>query len=431
VELSGRDDSVLFATPGGAHGTDGGYNILSDLDTDGDGSPDLVYTVMRETATAGAIYVYSNLGHLRYRLTAHWGNSKLGKVGDVDHDGCDDFGYWVQVPRGIVRVVSGRTGATIFDVWGDNQDDGLGSGGIVACGDVNRDGTPDFAASSEGYYPTLGIVRVVSGKDGTVIYTFRKAFDARGSAWGWGRSIASGFDLDQDGIQDLVVGDCQYDCDQVRQLGDRLYVYLLRDGREIEICTPGLASIQHFTWFGYEVAVGKPTPGNPFPVFACGEQQYGQSGLLVLYEGRVTLFRLPPAALRPYGSSCPGSLGRSPRAGMVDLGSSGVRMQVSDAPAGLPAVLLAGTSNQTWGSVPLPLALDPWGLIGCQLDTSIVLALPTLTGRAGMTEGYTALDIALPIANGASRGRLYAQWLVLGFGAQAPGALSSAMSWPY
>lgn len=106
-------------------------------------------------------------------------------------------------------------------------------------------------------------------------------------------------------------------------------------------------------------------------------------------------------------------------------------MQVSDAPAGLPAVLLAGTSNQTWGSVPLPLALDRWGFIGCQLDTSIVLALPTLTGRAGMTEGYAALDIALPIANGASRGRLYAQWLVLGFGAQAPGALSSAMSWPY
>ncbi len=429
--LSGRDDAVLLQVQAASSWLVGGAeHVLCDLDTDGDGRPDLVFSVERETSQVGAVYVYANSGQLRYRLAVHYGNTNLGKVGDLDGDGCDDFGYW-HSPDGTVRVVSGRTGVVILEAKGDLPNDHLGSGAIAACGDVNRDGVPDFAASSNGSYPTNGLVRVFSGKDAAPIHTFRKGFGVNGSAFGFGEAIASGFDLDQDGIQDLVVGGCMYDCDLVRGVGDRLYVYLLRDGREVEICTPDLASILHFTRFGLKVAAGRGHPGSPFPVFACGESAYGQGIDPLTYQGRISLFRLPPAALRPLGQSCSGTLGQPPRVGVVDLGLRGVRVQLSSAPPGAAAALLVGTSNQRWGGSNLPLGLDPWGFVGCQLLTSVDLWVPLTTGRQGAAAGYASLDVPLPVANNAPNGRVYTQWLVLGSGQQIPGALSAGLGWPF
>jgi hypothetical protein len=407
----------------------GGDDLLGDLDTDGDGKPNLIVSVERETTKEGALYVYGG-GGLSYRLPVHHGNTNLGKVGDIDRDGCDDFGFWYSV-QDVVRVVSGRTGAVLLTARGDLPNDHIGKGAIAACGDVDGDGIPDFAASSFGSIASNCLVRVFSGRDASALFTFRKAFPPNGSGFNFGEHIASGFDLDQDGIQDLVVGGCQYFCDLTRYVGGRLYVYLLRDGREIEICTPDLPSIQWFTHFGMETAVGKPHPGHPFPVFACGEASYGQGGNPLSFRGRVTLFRLPPAALRPHGQACEGTLGRAPRAGMVDLGATGVRMHLSDAPPGAAAVLLAGTSNRSWGSIALPLRLDPWGFVGCALETSVLVTCPTLTGRQGNRAGYASLDLPVPIAATVPARMVYAQWLVLGSGVQAPGALSMALGWPF
>ncbi|MEZ5965543.1 MAG: VCBS repeat-containing protein [Planctomycetota bacterium] len=208
---SGRDDSVLFQAAAGRYVYNyGGNHLLSDLDTDGDGRPDLIVSVDRETSQNGAFYVYANDGRLRYRLAVGCCNTNLGKVGDIDGDGCDDFGYAEAAIDGV-RVASGRTGATLLEVRGDLPNDHLGLGGIAACGDVDGDGVPDFVVSGSGRYPNNGVVRVVSGRDGSALYTFRKAFPPYGSAFAFGEVIASGFDLDQDGVQDLVVGERQYD----------------------------------------------------------------------------------------------------------------------------------------------------------------------------------------------------------------------------
>ena len=327
-----------------------------------------------------------------------------------------------------MRVVSGRTGTRLYTVRGDTLYDGLGSGMIVPCGDVNGDNWPDFAASSDGTAPTNAIVRVFSGRDSITLYTFRKAFGQYGSGFSFGAALASGFDLDQDGVPDLVVGGCQFDCDPVRQVGDRLYVYLLRDGREVEICTPDLPLITTFTWFGFRVTAGRPHPGNPFPVFACGEYRYGRSSLLN-YQGRVTLFRLPPSVVRPYGDPCMGTLGRAPRLGVLDLGAQGVRVHVSDAPPGAPSALLLGDSNRAWNGIPLPIKLSPLGFTNCELQTSVLVALPTVSGTQGGAAGYGSVDAPLPFALTGGRATLYAQWLVLGQGAHAPGGLSAAVSW--
>jgi len=430
--LSGRDDHQLFAASFAPY-LGWGEEILSDADTDGDGVPDLVASAARELPIGG-VYVYRPDGSVRYRLALSGGTlTHLGAVGDVDGDGCDDFGYWdydPSYPGGAVRIVSGRTGTRLYTVSGDVAGDGLGSGMIVPCGDVDGDRVSDFAVSSDGHAPTRGIVRVFSGRDGSTIHTFRKAFGQYGSAFSWGEALASGFDLDQDGIQDLVVGGCQFDCDPVRQVGDRLYVYLLRDGREIEICTPDLPLISTFTWFGFRVAAGRPHPGNPFPVFACGELYYGFSSLLNK-QGRITLLRLPPSVVRPYGDPCFGTLGRAPRLGVADLGAQGVRVHASNAPPGAPSVLLVGDSDRTWHGIPLPIKLSPLGFTDCELRTSVLLALSTVTGTRGAASGYGFVDVPLPLASSGSTGTLYAQWLVLGSGDQAPGALSAAVSWRY
>lgn len=421
--LSGRDDSVLLSHTGHS-----GDRLLSDIDTDGDRSPDLVVAVERETSQGGAIYVYSNAGLLRYRHPIHHGNTNVGKVGDLDRDGCDDFAY---ASISAVRVLSGRTGTPIFDVRDELPNDNLGLGAIVACGDVNGDGVPDFAVSSAGVYPTNAVVRVCSGRDGAALFTFRKAFPPNGSGLNFGESIASGFDLDQDGIQDLVVGGCGYDCDLVRQVGDRVFVYLLRDGREIEICTPDLPSVQWFTKFGVQVAVGKPQPGNPFPVFACGEAGYGIGAQPLTHLGRVTLFRLPSSVVRPEGHACEGTLPRAPRAGVVELGTAGVRMHLSDAPSNAPAVLLVGLSNRSWAGLTLPIKLHSWGFLGCELATSVEAVVPTVTGSQGIRAGHASVDLPLPVTHTMPRRMVYAQWLVFGSGAQTPGALSVALGWPF
>ena len=165
-------------------------------------------------------------------------------------------------------------------------------------------------------------------------------------------------------------------------------------------------------------------------MFVCGEYRYGTFSN-TYEQGRVTLFRLPPSALRPYNQACFGSLSRPPRAGVVDLGTRGVRVHLSDAPPGIAAALLVGNSNQTFAGLPLPLKLELWGFPGCELATSVLVELCTSTGTQGIAAGYASLDVALPIASGSRRGTLYAQWLVLGQGAQAPGALTGALSWPY
>lgn len=428
--LSGLDDRVLmhasFPPFVGA-----GEDIASNLDTDGDGRPDLLVSVYRELPQGG-VYVISNRGVLRYRLPTN-GCGRLGAIGDVDRDGCDDFAYSdsdAQLPGGAVRVVSGRAGQRLYTVSGDVIGDGLGTGMIVGCGDVDGDGIPDFAVSNSGAWNANGMLRVFSGRQGATIRTIRKGFGPNNQPAGWGEVLASGFDLDQDGIQDLVVGGCQYFCDTARSVGNRLYVYLLRNGHEVEICPPDVSSLTRFTFFGYRVTAGKPQPGNPFSVFACGEYHFGVPSA-TYDQGRITMMRLPPSTIRPYGDPCFGTLAAAPRAGVVDLGRAGVRVQVSNTAESSPAVLLIGDSDRAWGNMPLPVNLTTLGLPSCLLRTSVLLTLATYTGASGAASGYGFVDVPVPAATGAPRGTLYAQWLVLGRGDQVPGGLSAALSWRY
>ena len=93
------------------------------------------------------------------------------------------------------------------------------------------------------------------------------------------------------------------------------------------------------------------------------------------------------------------------------------------APSG-PAVLLVGLSRNSWGSIPLPLSLYPWGYPGCLLFTSVEVALVTKTG----SNGFASLDLPLPLSKTGPL-TLYSQWLSMGTGTTAPGGVSDALTW--
>jgi hypothetical protein len=96
---------------------------------------------------------------------------------------------------------------------------------------------------------------------------------------------------------------------------------------------------------------------------------------------------------------------------MRDLGTLGVRIHLSGAEPGRTALLALGLSSTSWAGQPLPLALDPVGLPGCLLYTSVEVLTPVLVGTAGVAAGYASVEVPLPLLNPGTV-TLHGQWLV-------------------
>ncbi len=81
--------------------------------------------------------------------------------------------------------------------------------------------------------------------------------------------------------------------------------------------------------------------------------------------------------------------------------------------------------------VPLPFSVSSLGFTGCNLYTSIEVSPAVATGTTGINNGYAFFHIPFPLATGTPQVTLNGQWLVVGTGASAPGALSGGLSWPH
>jgi hypothetical protein len=105
---------------------------------------------------------------------------------------------------GRISLFSGATGAELFEVDGLNGGDRAGRS-VASLGDVNGDGVGDFAygaptRSVSG--PQAGGVFLISGADGAVISSWEGT-----TPYGiFGFSVANAGDLDNDGLNDLLVG---------------------------------------------------------------------------------------------------------------------------------------------------------------------------------------------------------------------------------
>ncbi len=123
-------------------------------------------------------------------------------VGDVDHDGVDDA--VVSAPAhpphgkgtGTIYLYSSKSGKLLWKHVGSGVD--LLGNGVEAAGDVNRDGVPDVIAGA----PGIGKAFVLSGKDGSVLRTFK----AQSGDEGYGTKATGIGDFNGDGYPELAVG---------------------------------------------------------------------------------------------------------------------------------------------------------------------------------------------------------------------------------
>lgn len=127
-----------------------------------------------------------------------FGLSVVG-IGDINGDDFEDFAVGADganangADSGLVRVISGKTGATLRDIPGAAAGEQIGSALASA-------GSPSHLILIGA--PASNLARVVSATTGATAWTFFGA--AAGD--GFGTSVASGRDLTGDGVPDYAIG---------------------------------------------------------------------------------------------------------------------------------------------------------------------------------------------------------------------------------
>ncbi|MBK8172741.1 MAG: FG-GAP repeat protein [Sandaracinaceae bacterium] len=257
--VSGASGTVLRQIHGLAIGASFGYSLAAIGDIDADGYVDVLVTAPAHQWTTHEKRVFSaRTGATLWTANLFtWWNYKSTHVdggADVDGDAVSDFaadGFWNNTDKSI-QVFSGATHAVVHDIGLAGQDsvvgpfammgdlDGdqrseiaytaVGAGGIrvvhvvsgatagvlrtftpapsvssscldqslVRLGDVDGDGTPDFAVTER----CSARVFVVSGATAQLIRTHSEP--ALGMSYG--EALAGVGDLDHDGVADLLVG---------------------------------------------------------------------------------------------------------------------------------------------------------------------------------------------------------------------------------
>ena len=244
--FSGQTGDTLYVFTGEEANDALGFSVASAGDVNNDGFDDLIVGASLNDAggtDAGRAYVFSGqTGDSIYVFTGEAGDDLFGfsvaSAGDVNNDGFDDL--IVGAPHndaggfdaGRAYVFSGQTGDTLYVFTGEAAHGWLGSS-VASAGDVNNDGFDDLIVGARGYGAggfSAGRAYVFSGQGGNTLY----AFTGEAAGDGFGRSVASAGDVNNDGFNDLIVGADLNDAGGDRagrayvfsgQTGDTLYVF--------------------------------------------------------------------------------------------------------------------------------------------------------------------------------------------------------------
>jgi hypothetical protein len=211
LSATGRGQEQLWKGYGDVPGGLFGEMVANAGDVNGDGVADLIAGARADNAVGGMTgmaRVISGLDGTTIRT--HHGSSSneqfgfsVAGIGDVDGDGFADYAvgsplYGFKMWVGRVSVYSGQSGALLYHVQRGGYDRYGWS--LAATGDLNGDAIPDFVVGSAASL----YAEVVSGKDGTTIRTLTPN---AGVPVYFGYAVASGGDVDGDGVMDVAVGD--------------------------------------------------------------------------------------------------------------------------------------------------------------------------------------------------------------------------------
>lgn len=191
-----------------------GAGIANWIDEDGDGVEDLIVGAPQAPSSLEAAHVrivsgldLSTLHELSSDNEVHEGfGEQVAAVGDIDADGTPDFAVGAPVAE-YVRIYSGATRAQLHQWTSPQPISGFGAS-ISGIGDLNNDGHADVAVGAPDESVagvSVGAVRLLSGLDGSLL--LRIAGATSQGRLGDRDLLAAIADQDGDGHLDLALLD--------------------------------------------------------------------------------------------------------------------------------------------------------------------------------------------------------------------------------
>ena len=216
--LSGANGAILYVFNGDSSGDEFGTSVSDVGDVNNDGYDDVIVGAHGDDnngSNSGSARVLSGAnGAILYTFdgdsAADWFGESVSGAGDVNNDGYADVivGAFQDDnsgnSSGSARVLSGANGAILYTFNGDTAGDYFGES-VSGAGDVNADGYADVivgARSDDNNGTDSGSARVLSGANGTILYTFNG--DSTGDYFG--KSVSGAGDVNNDGYDDVIVG---------------------------------------------------------------------------------------------------------------------------------------------------------------------------------------------------------------------------------